>query len=392
MAPRKLPLGLISFFLVALFPAIALADAHEFRLDRPDAQSVGLAGEFNNWHAAPMTKGGDGVWSITLSLSPGVYGYKFLVNGSEWTFDPQNPQRKQVNGIDNSAIAITGEASSGALGNSAPPAASTPPSTPANSSAGDVPVTPGEVSEIDVPLSPPQQAQSTRGGNPPVVTAHVALGVPQNFDPLKSWPILIISATVDASNIELLHAYKEAALAAGWVILAADAPVRPKEDNTDRRLALIDGALDYLAAHWPGSKNWPVAAGGFSGGAKRSGFVAGWLMKEQRHVLGILMGGCNEDTATMALERFHPPYAFRLVPIFLSSGTRDQIADPDMIHSVEHSMKSHGFRSVRFASYDGAHEVYPEHTTAALEWFVAGPAPAPSATPKSDFEKFFKKP
>lgn len=121
------------------------------------------------------------------------------------------------------------------------------------------------------------------------------------------WPILIISATVDASNIELLHAYKEAALAAGWVILAADAPAKPKEDNTDRRLALIDAALDYLAAHWPDSKNWPSAAGGFSGDAKRSGFVAGWLMKQQRRVLGILMGGCNEDTATMALDRFHPP-------------------------------------------------------------------------------------
>lgn len=63
-----------------------------------------------------------------------------------------------------------------------------------------------------------------------------------------------------------------------------------------------------------------------------------------------------------------------------------------MIHFVEHSMKSHGFRSVRFASYDGAHEVYLEDTTAALEWFVAGPAPAATATPKSAFEGFFKKP
>ncbi len=94
----------------------------------------------------------------------------------------------------------------------------------------------------------------------------------------------------------------------------------------------------------------------------------------------------------MALERFHPPYAFRLVPIFLSSGTRDTIADPDMIHAVEHSMNHHGFRNVRFASFEGAHEVYPAHTTEALRWFVAGPGPSATSTPKSDFEKFFKKP
>ncbi len=207
MAPGKLFLRLFCVSIFGLSPV--LAGEHEFRLDRPDAESVGLAGEFNDWHAEAMHKGSDGVWSITRSLLPGTYGYKFLVNGNEWIFDPQNSPRKQVNGIDNSAVEITGDAAPGSLGSSSPPE-----STPA----GAIPIAPGDIAEFDVPLTAQQQAQTTRGGNPPVATAHVALGVPHNFDPEKSWPILLISATVDASNIEVLHAYKEAALAAGWVV------------------------------------------------------------------------------------------------------------------------------------------------------------------------------
>lgn len=62
-------------------------------------------------------------------------------------------------------------------------------------------------------------------------TAKIALGVPENFDPLTSWLIPIIGATVDASSIEPLGAYRQAALDAGWVVMAADPPVKPKEDS-----------------------------------------------------------------------------------------------------------------------------------------------------------------
>ena len=131
----------------------------------------------------------------------------------------------------------------------------------------------GDGTSFDVPLSAKQQAASTKGGNVAAATAKIALGVPQNFDPQKPWPLLIISATVDASSIDLLGAYRQAALDAGWVVLAADPPAKPKEDGTERRIALIEAGLDYLGVHWPGSKTWPIAAGGFSGGAKRSGYV-----------------------------------------------------------------------------------------------------------------------
>lgn len=63
-----------------------------------------------------------------------------------------------------------------------------------------------------------------------------------------------------------------------------------------------------------------------------------------------------------------------------------------MIHWVERSMKSNGFRNVRFESYQGAHDVYPPHTTEALQWFVtAATSGGATPMPKSSFDSFFKK-
>ena len=58
------------------------------------AQSVSVAGEFNNWDASanPMKKE-NGIWKIILDLKPGKYQYKFVVNGTEWKTDPQNPEK-----------------------------------------------------------------------------------------------------------------------------------------------------------------------------------------------------------------------------------------------------------------------------------------------------------
>lgn len=59
-----------------------------------DAGSVGLVGDFNGWNLAaaqPLTKGADGVWTITLTgKADSEYKYKFNVDG-EWTEDPEAP-------------------------------------------------------------------------------------------------------------------------------------------------------------------------------------------------------------------------------------------------------------------------------------------------------------
>lgn len=64
-------------------------------LDRPDASSVHVAGQFNEWKAddVELEKGDDGIWRVTLNLEPGSYTYKFIVNGQDWIEDPANPDK-----------------------------------------------------------------------------------------------------------------------------------------------------------------------------------------------------------------------------------------------------------------------------------------------------------
>lgn len=61
-----------------------------FRLIEPDAQRVLLAGDFTEWQkgAIPMEKGGNGLWTATVDLSPGTHSYLFIVDG-EWREDPE---------------------------------------------------------------------------------------------------------------------------------------------------------------------------------------------------------------------------------------------------------------------------------------------------------------
>lgn len=57
----------------------------------PLAKQVILSGSFNNWHeqAIKMVKHGD-VWKLTMKMPPGIYEYKFIVDGN-WITDPDNP-------------------------------------------------------------------------------------------------------------------------------------------------------------------------------------------------------------------------------------------------------------------------------------------------------------
>lgn len=69
------------------------AEGWKFSYSAPTASSVHLAGSFNNWStsADPLTKGTDGIWTLVKRLDPGAHQYKFVVNGSDWKEDPNNP-------------------------------------------------------------------------------------------------------------------------------------------------------------------------------------------------------------------------------------------------------------------------------------------------------------
>jgi 1,4-alpha-glucan branching enzyme len=57
----------------------------------PQAGSVQLAGDFNNWQPAknPMQKTVDGAWQLKLPLAKGIYRYRLVVDGV-WQQDPNN--------------------------------------------------------------------------------------------------------------------------------------------------------------------------------------------------------------------------------------------------------------------------------------------------------------
>ncbi len=57
-----------------------------------DASTVQIGGEFNDWQPErnPMKKlGNEGIWQLTLRLSPGTYRYRLFVDG-QWQQDPYN--------------------------------------------------------------------------------------------------------------------------------------------------------------------------------------------------------------------------------------------------------------------------------------------------------------
>ena len=54
-----------------------------FKLNEPEAQEVMLCGTFNNWETGSrqLKKGKNGDWRTFLTLVPGVYEYRFVVDG-----------------------------------------------------------------------------------------------------------------------------------------------------------------------------------------------------------------------------------------------------------------------------------------------------------------------
>lgn len=66
-----------------------------FTFEAPNAKSVTLAGDFTGWQQAPlaMKREKNGSWKKTVTLAPGNYEYRLLVDG-EWQDDPGCPNRQ----------------------------------------------------------------------------------------------------------------------------------------------------------------------------------------------------------------------------------------------------------------------------------------------------------
>ena len=59
----------------------------------PEASSVALVGDFNEWGQREVTMAqstDSGIWEFSMGLTPGVYHYNLLVDGERWVANPKS--------------------------------------------------------------------------------------------------------------------------------------------------------------------------------------------------------------------------------------------------------------------------------------------------------------
>lgn len=234
---------------------------------------------------------------------------------------------------------------------------------------------PGERVNIEFPLAKEVQEIASRGGNPRVTTGRATLVFPAGFDPAKPSPMLIVTSTSDFNRTSPMDIgfYRAAAASEGWIVLASDGPVRMTSDSAEWRLAMLLGALDALHREWPQSTKWPVAMAGFSGGSKRTGDLAPYLVKAGlARICGLFLTGINVDRLSESYRKYQPGRAFLDTKIYLSNGAIDKIATPGDHQQVIESLRRAGFRNIRLESFPGEHEVNAAAVRDALRWFRSG--------------------
>jgi hypothetical protein len=231
---------------------------------------------------------------------------------------------------------------------------------------------PGSTVQANVPLSPQEKSYASQGGNPVPPNAVAVLATPANFDPTKSWPVLIICSTSDfkrQNRDDLVDFYRRVGLADGWVLLAGDGPQHAKNDNVAWRESMTLAAIDALHRSFPGSQKWPIACAGFSGGGKGVGYVAPFLARNGCRIIGIYMTGANEDHLSDGYARLQPGAGFLNTPIYVAAGRDDRIATVEQQYNVLGSIKRTGFQKIRVGTFHGGHEVNDAQTSIALHWF-----------------------
>jgi hypothetical protein len=231
---------------------------------------------------------------------------------------------------------------------------------------------PGSTVKANVALSSQEKSLAGQGGNVVPPNAVAVLATPANFDPRKSWPVLIPCSTSDfkrQNRDDLVQFYRTVGLAEGWVLLAGDGPQHPRNDTASWRGAMTLAAVDALHRSFPGSDKWPVACAGFSGGGKGVGYVAPLLARNGCRIAGIYMTGTNEDHLSDGYARIQPGGSFLKTPIYISAGHDDRIATVEQQYTVAGSIKRTGFNRMRIGTFHGGHEVNDGQTSVALRWF-----------------------
>src|SRR5437868_13041579 len=133
---------------------------------------------------------------------------------------------------------------------------------------------PGSTVQANVPLSAQAKSYAGQGGNPVPPSAVAVLATPANFDPRKSWPVLIICSTSDfkrQNRDDLVQFYRTVGLAEGWVLVAGDGPQRARADTAGWGTGTTPPALAALHRRFSRAGKRPSGCGRFPGRGKRAG-------------------------------------------------------------------------------------------------------------------------
>jgi hypothetical protein len=226
--------------------------------------------------------------------------------------------------------------------------------------------------KANVPLTAQEKSLAGQGGNAVPSNAVAMLATPSNFDPRKSWPVLVVCSTSDfkrQNRDDLVDFYRRVGLAEGWVLIAGDGPQPARKDTGAWRGAMTLAAIDALHHSFPGSDKWPVACAGFSGGGKGVGLIAPLLAKNGSRVAGVYITGANADQLSEGYARVGPGKDFLLTPVYISAGRDDRIATLEQQYNVAGSIKRTGFQRMKIGTFHGGHEVNDAQTSIALRWF-----------------------
>jgi predicted esterase len=243
----------------------------------------------------------------------------------------------------------------------------------------------GSVTTVQEPLSAATLKKFSKADAKPS-QLKVAIALPEGFDPAKPQHVMWVSAPINnegerkSGNIGAVGGYAGTATKAGWVVIAADTDQgNPRlEDNQNSEggdLAVQEQAVEALAKAWPGLKSWKFACCGFSGGAKASYFRVGDLLACDLEVVGLFLGGCNQDmTANAREETGFRKSGLKKVRVFISNGKTDDISTVDHANKVKDSVESQGYGDVRLELFEGAHSLNREEFGKAMTWFKEVPA------------------
>jgi len=238
----------------------------------------------------------------------------------------------------------------------------------------------GGITIVNDPLPPAALKEYSKAETKPTKLT-LAIALPSGFDPSKPQHVMWTCAAINDEgerkngNIGCMAGYAQAAVKAGWVVIAVDTDIgNPRRPEGDRApggdLAVHRHAAELLTKTWPGFSTWKFACCGFSGGGKTCFYRMGHLLESKLEVVGLFLGGCNQDlTESARNESGFRKGGTKKVRVFISNGKNDTISTVAHAEKVRDDVEANGYGEVQLELYEGGHSLDMASFGKAIAWF-----------------------